>query len=67
MSDVPDRSTPVLLVMSPTRLPRRAPGTSSRKTSMPGRTPAAAGAADTGVGAPHNSMMHARKALSVSR
>ena len=34
---------------------------------MPGRTPAAAGAADTGVGAPHNSMTDARKALSVSR
>ena len=34
---------------------------------MPGRTPAAAGAADAGVGAPHNSMTHARKALSVSR
>jgi hypothetical protein len=34
---------------------------------MPGRTPAAAGDADTGVGVPHNSMTNARKALSVSR
>jgi hypothetical protein len=34
---------------------------------MPGRTPAAAGDADTGVGTPPNSMRHARKALSVSR
>jgi hypothetical protein len=34
---------------------------------MPGTTPAAAGAADSGAGAPHNSMTNARKALSVSR
>ena len=34
---------------------------------MPGITPAAAGAADTGDGAPHNTMTHANKALSVSR
>lgn len=34
---------------------------------MPGRAPAEAGAADTGFGAPQNSMTHARKALSVSR
>ena len=39
MSDVPDRSTPVLLVMRPTRLPRKAVGTSVRKTSMPDARP----------------------------
>ena len=34
---------------------------------MPGITPAAAGAADTGDGAPHNTMTHARNALSANR
>jgi hypothetical protein len=34
---------------------------------MPGRTPAVAGDAGTGVGVPQNSMTHARKTLSVSR
>ena len=34
---------------------------------MPGTTPAAPGAAETGIGTPHNSMTNARNALSVSR
>ena len=34
---------------------------------MPGITPPADGAADTGAGAPHSTMTHARTTLSISR
>ena len=42
MSEVAARSMPVWLVISPTRFPRSAGGTSARKVSIPGRTTVAA-------------------------